>query len=135
MLKDVNSLIPNNLTAILKDKKLSIADCVRMSGLTRPTVKKLVDGEDSYISKMKSLADGIGVSLSSIYSSNGSVFITSSSHDHSTTTNVGFQVKADSKDDPKALKQRISDLEKLLEAKEELLATKDELIAILRNGN
>lgn len=135
MLKDVNELIPNNLTAILKEKNLTIADCVRMSGLTRPTVKKLVDGEDSYISKMKSLADGIGVSLASIYSNAGSVFITSSSHDQSTTTNVGFQVKADSSEDPKALKQRISDLEKLLEAKEEILAIKDELIAILRNGN
>ncbi|MCM1490726.1 MAG: helix-turn-helix transcriptional regulator [Muribaculum sp.] len=128
MLKDVNQLIPNNLTAILKEKNLTIADCVRKSGLTRPTVKKLVDGEDSYISKMKSLADGIGVSLSSIYSNAGSVFITSSSHDNSTTTNVGFQVKSDSEEDPNTLKKRIEDLENLLETKEDLIRTKDELL-------
>lgn len=128
-------IIPNNLELILSEKNLTIADCVRKSGLTRPTVKKLVEGEDSYISKMKTLADGIGVNLSTIYRDMGSVVIKSSSHDHSSTTNVGYQVKGDSEGAMKALRQRISDLEIIVNTKDKLLATQEELIRLLRGRN
>lgn len=134
MLKDVNQLIPNNLCGILSEKNLTIADCVRKSGLTRPTVKKLVDGEDSYISKMKILADSIGVSLSAIYSNVPiSVHQDNNSYNQSSMSPIGYQVVQGDARTLASLEQRIKDLENLVRTKDELLASKDEILSLLRN--
>lgn len=125
--------IPNNLNDILIDKNFTIADCVRRSGLTRPTVKKLVDGEDSYISKMKTLADSIGVSLADIYSGPGTVRQENKSYDNSMMTNIGYQISNVDDKYNDLLKRRIEDLENLVKTKDELLLAKQEIIDFMRS--
>ena len=129
MLNYVNQKIPNNLGNLLKERCLTQADAVRLSGLTRPTVKRLVEGEDSYISKMAILCDSLGILMSDVYGKMGDIHQEAHSHDHSTANNIGYQIVSSVKEND-SLKQRIKDLENLVEAKETLLKTQEKLLKI-----
>lgn len=129
MLNFVNGKIPNNLRELLIEKNLTIADTVRMSGLSRPTVTKLIEGNDSYISKIAKFCDSLGLSLSTVYGSQSSIHQEVHSHDHSNPSTIGYQVVQGNIDsDEKSLRQRITDLEKVIETQDKLLSTQEKLI-------
>lgn len=117
MLNNVNGKIPNNLRSIMNARGFTIADAVRMTGMTRPTVMKLIDGEDSYISKIALLCDSLGVCMSEIYGKN-TYHQENHAHGNSKPTMIGYQFN---QAENTFLRQRIKDLEELLSAREKII--------------
>lgn len=124
MLNYVNDKIPNNLNSILESRGLTISDVTRISGMTRPTVKKLVDGDDSYLSKMAHLCDCLDISMSEAY---GKSYIHQENHGHdnSKTTMIGIQ-----HENFGSLMQRVRDLEDIIKSKDELLDVQRKLLKL-----
>ena len=77
---------------------------------------RLVEGDDCYLSKMAILCDSIGVTLSEVFGS--SYHQENHAHDHSSPTMIGYSF---GQSEITHLKQRIKDLETLIEAKDQLL--------------
>ncbi|MDE6636705.1 MAG: hypothetical protein K2K32_00560, partial [Muribaculaceae bacterium] len=102
----------------------------RLSGLSRPTVKKLIEGEDSYISKMAVLCDSLNIPLSEVYG-RGSFHQEAHSHDNSTANNIGYQIVSSTVKECEALHQRVRDLENLVETKDKLLKSQEKLLKMI----
>lgn len=130
MLNYVNEKIPNNLGKVLEARSLTLADVVRLSGLTRPTVKKLIEGEDSYISKMAILCDSLNLPISAAYDDRKDIHQEAHSHDQSTANNISYQIVSGATKECEHLQQRVKDLENIIAAKDKLLEAQDKLLKI-----
>lgn len=135
MLNYVNGKIPNNLEEILRKASLTQADVIRISGLSRPTVKRILDGDDMYLSNVAKLCDSLGISISEAYGKQSELHQESHSYDNSTSTTIGFQHIHGSVQECDNLRQRIKDLEELVEIKDRLLASQEKLLKIYENKN
>lgn len=128
MLNYVNGKIPNKLESILLKRSLTASDLVRMSGLSFPTVKKIVEGGDCLISKLAVVCDTLGISLSDVFGDSQTLHQESHGYDQSQTTMIGYSYGS-----PRLLQQRIQDLEEIVSTKDKLIKMYEEKLGLSKN--
>lgn len=128
MLNYVNGKIPNNLESLFKERSLSIREVAKISGMSRTTVINIVSGGDSFISKIAQLCDIFDLRLCDIYGEKSQIHQETHTHDNSSAQVVGSQYVSHSYLECKMLRQRITDLENLLESKDKLLKAQEKII-------